>query len=258
MIRRLAIVLRAELTRKFLREVGSVVLGVLIALGLGAIATEIGWRFEVNDARETIRTDIASNQAIARERSAVSPCVERRLDQLATILAEASRTRRLPPVGAISSPGRPGWGSVVWESFQSAQTATHFPAQEFRALSGYYYWIKDYDQLSAADSQSWQTLAMMVGPGRPLDPVTEGALYAALSDARYTNARLGNSLAWFDGVLTRAGLPKDYAQLARIRAFTAPARVICRPIGTTIPITYGQNASLGKGVLRQVPPHAIR
>jgi hypothetical protein len=40
----------SERQKKFAREVGSVVLGVLIALGLGEIATDIRWRFDAADA----------------------------------------------------------------------------------------------------------------------------------------------------------------------------------------------------------------
>ncbi|MEG3179282.1 hypothetical protein [Sphingomonas sp. LT1P40] len=232
---------------KFAREVGGVVLGVLIALGFGAIATEIGWRFEVSGARQAVRYEIVGNRNLARERSAVRSCVDRRLDELAAILAEASRTRRLPPVGAIHSPGRPGWSSVAWKSFQSAQTATHFPPKEFLALNNYYNWIDDYDRMTDSDAQAWQTLAMFVGPGRPLDATTEGELYAALSNARYSNARLGRSLDWFDGILARSGLPADYAKTDDAGTTTVPLRLICQPIGITIPKTYGQEVWLGQG-----------
>lgn len=248
--------MRAERTRKFLGEVGSVVLGVLIALGLGAIATDVGWRLEVRDARQAIRQEIAANRRLAHERSTVGPCVNRRLDELAAILAEASRNRRLPPVGAIYGPGRPGWSSATWESFQSAQTVTHFPPRELLALVGYYVWIEDINERTAADTRAWQTLAAMVGPGRPLDASTEGALYAALSDARYTNASLGTSLDWFDGVLAGGGLPKDYAQVDNARSIRVPARMICKPIGATIPATYGQDAWAGTGRTTLRPPPA--
>src|SRR5437762_598804 len=37
-----------------LREIGNIVLGVLIALGLGAIANEIGWKIEAASARSAL------------------------------------------------------------------------------------------------------------------------------------------------------------------------------------------------------------
>ena len=37
--------------RKFLRDIGGIVLGVLIALTLGAIATEVGWLIDVHNAK---------------------------------------------------------------------------------------------------------------------------------------------------------------------------------------------------------------
>src|SRR4051794_11189569 len=42
---------KLEKWRKFLREIGGIVIGVLIALALGAVATEIGWAIDVRAAK---------------------------------------------------------------------------------------------------------------------------------------------------------------------------------------------------------------
>jgi len=250
--------LRGERLGKFLREVGSIVLGVLVALGLGAIATEIGWRSEVSNARETVRREISNNLALAKERSAVRACVDRRLDELAVILAEASRTRKLPPLGAISSAGRPGFSSSAWRSFEAAQVVAHFPTDEHLALGSFYSTVDTYRANVADDSAAWRSLAMMVGPGRALDPATEGALYEALGNARYTNARLGTSLEWFSDSLKTAGIPSEFASPDAAGAFRAPARSICKPIEAEIPLTYGQDVSAGRANYRVVPGRPSR
>ena len=55
----------SERHKKFAREVGSVVLGVLIALGLGEVATGVRWRFDAVEARSAMLTDFELYRAAA-------------------------------------------------------------------------------------------------------------------------------------------------------------------------------------------------
>src|SRR3954454_24229845 len=87
--------------RKFLREIGSIVIGVLIALSLGAIATEIGWAIDVQAAKGALAEELGEMRGQGRERDRLSPCVERKLDAIGAILTEADKTGRLPPIGPI-------------------------------------------------------------------------------------------------------------------------------------------------------------
>lgn len=238
-----------ERHRKFAREVGSVVLGVLIALGLGAVATEIGWRIEVTQARRALQAELGVALAVAKERATVAPCVDRRLDTLSDVIAEASRTRRLPPLGSISGPGRPNWGKEAWQSFNEAQTIAHFPSRERQTLSSLYHGLENARTWTAEDSAAWRTLAMMVGPGRVLDQGTESALYAALSTARYTNQLLKSTGEDLRATMKVGGLPGDYADVDLLPG-RYPRRSICDAISTDIPPRYGQVASANKQVWR--------
>src|SRR3954447_5124135 len=92
--------------RKFLRDLGSIVLGVLIALALGAITTEIGWLLDVRNAKQAIGEELGEILGQGRDRERLYPCVERKLYAIANILAKADETGRLPPVGPI---GDPAW-----------------------------------------------------------------------------------------------------------------------------------------------------
>lgn len=72
--------------REFAGEVGVIVLGVLIALGLEQIVQSIHERNIAAEARENVRDEAALNLSAIRDRIDVQPCIERRLDELSRIL----------------------------------------------------------------------------------------------------------------------------------------------------------------------------
>src|SRR5829696_3767884 len=88
----------SEKQLKFVREVGSVVLGVLIALGIGEIAEAVRWKIRVDNSIEAVRTEMADNRWNLAERVAFQPCLERRLAAIGAVLAEARRTGALPRI----------------------------------------------------------------------------------------------------------------------------------------------------------------
>src|SRR5215218_8138364 len=107
---------RRDRLKSRLREIGNIVLGVLIALGLGAIASEIGWKLEAASARSALADELGEiiGQGLARERA--DRCIERKLDAIAAILTKAEDSGRLPAVGSIGDPMYRTWSSGVWES----------------------------------------------------------------------------------------------------------------------------------------------
>ena len=113
--------------REFLTELGTIVLGVSIALAAEQGVEYFHWRSEVAQARQAIASEMTGNVHNAIVRLRTKDCTERKLDQLAAILDQASRAGNLPPVGAIGQPPRRHWSSGAWNSVVASQVATHFP-----------------------------------------------------------------------------------------------------------------------------------
>src|ERR1700760_395035 len=87
--------------REFLKEVGTIVLGVCIALAAEQAVEWWHWRRQVAEARQVITTELTSNLVGAIVRVRAAECGEHRLDELALILDQAAKTGSLPPVGEI-------------------------------------------------------------------------------------------------------------------------------------------------------------
>jgi hypothetical protein len=163
------------------------VLGVSVALAAEQGVEWWHWRGQVAEARVLITSELARNvnESILRVRT--EKCGERRLDELAAILDNASKTGTLPPVGDIGNTAPGLWASGAWESAQGSQAAVHFPRQELASLTAIYKFIQLAVERNAAESVNWSTLFTMVGPGRRLDPASEARLREAMSQARTLN-----------------------------------------------------------------------
>lgn len=221
-------------------ELAIVTVGVLIALCLGAVAADIGWRFEVGNGRDQVRHEVAFNIAIVDDSVAKAACVERRLAELGGIMAEASQTRRLPPIGRIYRAPSYSWPTGIWESQIAAQTAAHYPAAELAALTRLYRRFAVHKEADDQANEAWTVLNMMVGPGRPLDATTEGALYEALTRARSANCNIMGMSS-----LTKEILADTLGQgCPKLDPENRPAfgdHPICQPVGSNISESYGKS-----------------
>src|SRR3954467_15836039 len=86
--------------RPFAGEVGIIVLGVLIALGLEQIASSVRDRANEREAHQAVYAEIMQNLSYMKARMATQGCVERRLDEIGALLESAGD-------GALSP--RPRW-----------------------------------------------------------------------------------------------------------------------------------------------------
>ncbi|MBV9549473.1 MAG: hypothetical protein JO256_07350 [Alphaproteobacteria bacterium] len=222
--------------REFLRELGTIALGVLIALTAEQTVEWFHWHGKVAEARIVIGNELGTAQARGIERVRLQDCIEKRLDALAAILDQATRTGLLPPVPQFSGvPFRP-FSDDVWQTAVASDTATHFPAEELNNFGNIYAAIRQLRERNAEELVAWADLGAMSGPGRPFDPATGATLRAALSRARYYNT----SMSLYGGQAARRigqlGLRHNAATQAAIDAAvntqnTAPA---CKPLSDQV------------------------
>jgi hypothetical protein len=227
--------------REFLKEVGTIVLGVGIALAAEQTVEWWHWHNKVIEARAVLATELASSVGNAVDRMMVERCGERRLDALEQILDGASRTGQLPPVGDVGAMPLRQWTSGAWDGVLASQTATHFPRQQLAGLAIIYGFVRKADAFAEPEVAAWTELSAMSGPGRRLDPVTEDRLRAALGRARYFNrTRDALSLALISQI-KRQDIVLSPEDLAIIQAGTKRGthRYLCEPIGPAM-APYGQ------------------
>lgn len=228
-----------ERTRKWLREVGSIVLGVLIALGLGAIASEIGWWWEVRGAREAMSGELGELIGQAEERVNIDGCIERRLDELASIVRDAEIAGKLPPIGQISTPPYRSWPVGVWQSTLAAQSAAHLDRELLDNYSTAYDFVARLSAMHDREFDAWTRLHMLVGPGRALTAEEARELRQALSQARFANRFVTLNGLRMKQVTIAYRLGYDAEEAAAYNKRPQDSFEICRPMGSDIPGAYG-------------------
>lgn len=226
--------------RNFVGEVGVIILGVLIALGLGAVATEIGWRIEVGQARRALSLELGESIGQVVERMRFSPCVERRLDEIARIVDEAASTGRLRPLGDIHTPSFRTWPHGVGDGIVTSEAAAHFYREELSAISQLNEFFAILGEVNQRELDAWTRLYSLVGPGRTLLPAEAADLRLAIGEARLMNRRLALSGIRARQTAEEYGVSYEAAFVRAAEQRPLPYFRICRPIEPNAPARYGQ------------------
>ena len=238
--------------RELLTEIGVVVIGVCIALAAEQTVEWFHWRNQVANAKNVIATELSASLIAGIRRVRSEDCTERRLDQLARILDEATKKGSLPPLGDIAIPPRAPWPNGAWDSVVASQTATHFPRQQLADIAGVYNSLQRLDDFSPKEIEAWSQLSTMTGPGRRLDPASKSQLRKALSYARSLNRFYAALSMQLVDRVKNLHLPFSQRDLERIAAArrppaSTPLPGICLPIGPATAL-YGQAASATNGL----------
>jgi len=224
--------------RKFGGEIAIIVFGVLIALAAGQLAEDWNWSRKVSEARQRLAPELGEGlgQAVLYER--VLPCTERRLDEIATIVADAQKNGRLPPLGDVGQTYWFTWTTGVWQSLVADQTATHFKHDEAQAYVGTYQFVATLDQATNDQLEVWTMLAGLSGPGRRFAPNEANFYFQTVTKARFLSRFMAGAGLRAKQLATAYRLPVDeevfrsYADL--------PADQLCKPISREGAASYGQ------------------
>jgi hypothetical protein len=223
--------------RELLSEVGVIVIGILIALGLEQAVEAMHWRHQAEGAERALGRELSETYGQASERVLVSDCVDQRLDQLAAVVDTAERNGRLPALGDIAMPPARTWSTGVWQSTLSGQTAEHMSEESRNAYSVIYGFSTMLSGANAREMDAWTRLYAMVGPGRTLTPVEAVSLRNGISEARMLNQVMGLASMRIQQMALGYRVVIDNRF---VRTFDQPKSTyaICQPPGA-VPAHYG-------------------
>ena len=174
--------------REFLTEIGTIICGILIALGLEQAVTAFDWSRRVAETRDAIGLELGENLGKMENRLQLERCVDQRLDALAGIVDRAAQTGALPPLPEPRNPPYTSWGNGVWSSAVSAQTASRFPADELRRYGRFYSLLGSIAAAEPQEEAAWTTLFELAGPGRKFDAEDARTYRRAIGQARQFNS----------------------------------------------------------------------
>jgi hypothetical protein len=228
--------------RDFLSEIGVVVLGILIALSGEQLIEMLHWHHQVKDTETSLTHELASNIEDSVARMRTMGCLERRLDEISSLIDTAAKDHVLPPLGTIGRPSIYEWPNGAWASAVASQTTARFGAQRLNEFTSTYEYVNRSAETNQRELEAWAELSMIVGPGRAFDSSSEAAARLALSHARFLGREMGLlSLRVLQSVKV-LNLRLDTADGAKVEsAIHDPLdSTLCRPMGASISSRYGQ------------------
>jgi hypothetical protein len=190
--------------REFGKEVGIIVLGVLIALGFEQLVQMWRWHHDVNQTRDALTSEIEYSALWARERIAVQPCLKARITHLVSKLNGGSPEwtadpvvlgKPLNPIGREMQTGVPAvyraphrpWLSDEWETAKSSGTIDHMDRREVRYLEFIYRNIVQLDAFQNEEA-SLQPQISFLSFNQTLQPQSRVQALITVARLDYLNA----------------------------------------------------------------------
>lgn len=176
--------------RDFLKEVGVIVLGVLIALGAEQTVEKVREHTASADTRRSVRSEIAANLLLLNVRAASQGCIDRRLQEIGTILASAGDGVPEPHPTWVSRPEFWSLSSSSWQAATGAGRAALLSEEEQRTLGSYYNVFEYLDREQEREQQAWAQLRALEDWQGALRPSARLGFALALQQARYSEYRI--------------------------------------------------------------------
>ena len=207
--------------RQFFGEVGIIVLGVVIALGLEQAILQWNWSNKVEHSRQALRDELISDTLLAEERVVAKPCLLAQLDALETAVLKARGEMTPVPlivepdfVFAYRAPWQP-WHDTAWKGVEADEMLSHFPRDD---REGYAAVHAEVDMLSKLNTDESAEQAKLLSLTKPLDidPTTKDH-YVEMIESEREKAELMAVLA--RSVIKQAAALGAVPSAARRRQF---------------------------------------
>jgi hypothetical protein len=225
--------------REFLAEIGVIVIGVLIALGLEQVVEAIHDRSRVAQARENIRSEIADDLGSMATRDKTNGCISHRLDEVDGLI-RASAAGSLPqgPIW-IGSPFIGGLANNQYTSATQSGAVSLMPNQEQAANARIYVLFEGYNRAELDEAAAWGDLRTLANHPAG-SPVLDWQLRSAMQKARTTRFIMEASGNSIHIETARLGIRPNIHSIIKLSA-------VCIPLNT--PRAEAEREAVGGSIL---------
>ena len=218
--------------RELLKEIGIIVIGVVIALGAEQVVEVIHWTYQVDAGEGALKVAFVREVDNMALRKMQSDCIAQRLNFLSQIVERASKSDQLPAIGAIGHPPYTAWTISAWEALVASDTVSHMPRQKMLAYVQIAQRTAVLSLKSDREDDQWTILDSMVGSGRRLSDVEAEQLRMTLAQAAKSNflmQRIADRL-WEQVKATGLVKPSEFDDALKRAMLGKKTAAICRPI----------------------------
>jgi len=208
--------------RELLKEVGTIVIGVLIALGAEQAVESLHWRHEVASERAALSDEARDNLSAVNYRIEEDACITRRLAEVEDGLRRQAKGLPIGFKAPVSKP--PLWVATTgsWDIALSGQALAHMPHAEKLGFSDAFDAYKAFAVLRNEEDAIWRRLGLINHPDI-LGPNDWAGLHQAFSEAVEMNNRMKTLTKYImtSAALGRRPITPNGAVLTDLRAFCA-------------------------------------
>lgn len=146
--------------RELVKEIGTIVIGVLIALAAEQAVEWLHWRHEVASERSALLDEAEANLSAVNYRIEEDACITRRLAEVEEGLSRQAKGQSMGFRKPVGKP--PLWVSTTgsWDIALSGQALAHMPHTEKLRFSDAFDAYKQFSQLRNEEDGIWRRLGL--------------------------------------------------------------------------------------------------
>ena len=171
---------------EFLKEIGTIVIGVLIALGAEQAVEWLHHREEAAGARAAVRAEVAKNLAEIQTRLATQTCVEQRLDEIGELLSRTQEGVLSPQPAWVGQPAIVYMATQGWQAAAGSGRVSLFDVGEQGRYATIYNRTTELAVQEEQEQAAWAQLRGLEDWRGPLGPAGRVSFLQALQQARYS------------------------------------------------------------------------
>ena len=178
---------------EFLKEVGIIVIGVLIALAAEEAMNSYNWRQEVAIVRDSLDDELSDTLFAAMERVKIADCQRRtlhRLDELAD-QSQGTLVLRNDPVTRNRV-----WGTAAWDAAVASGAVAHMPHDERNTYAALFSMVRMFRELNIRQEELWATISAYRRQ-RPLTETSRERFIEAVSQLRALTGTMNRAAQQF-------------------------------------------------------------
>ena len=156
----------AKTWREFFVEIGTIVVGILIALGLEQVIESAHNRTIADEAREAVRAEVEENLYWLNDRAKSEPCIVKRLDEIDDILNRAAHGQPFPVAHNIGLIPQGKLTDLRWQANAQSGRASLFSGDEQRLFDNIYYTTERIQRSWDKERDVWGALRALNGQDR--------------------------------------------------------------------------------------------
>lgn len=169
--------------REFAKEVGTIVLGVLIAIAAEQAVAALHHRDIVVKGEDALRANFARFVEYSAALDQEAPCMTARVAELRAIVDNAAANRRLPRIGSVPQPYPRPWQIDTWDAMVASQGAAYLPKERALLYSRIAMSARDLYGDATVEWEDWGALQSLSGARRPFGEAEEARVRETLARA---------------------------------------------------------------------------